>query len=75
MDDYSSFGFKLEFMRPIYKPIPGGVMPTKHSILKYGMERIFNRIEEKELLEIQDMRLRLCLTQRWPSLLIRGITQ
>lgn len=38
-----------------------------------GLERIYNRVQDKELLEMQDMRQCLSMHQPWASLLVAGI--
>ncbi|KAH8303357.1 hypothetical protein KR059_008853 [Drosophila kikkawai] len=38
-----------------------------------GLEQIYNRVQDKELLEMQDMRQCLSMHQPWASLLVAGI--
>ncbi|XP_032597186.1 activating signal cointegrator 1 isoform X2 [Drosophila grimshawi] len=38
-----------------------------------GLERIYNRVQDKELLEMQDMRQCLSMHQPWASLLVAGL--
>lgn len=38
-----------------------------------GLERVYNRVQDKELLEMQDMRQCLSMHQPWASLLVAGI--
>ncbi|KAH8387137.1 hypothetical protein KR093_005053 [Drosophila rubida] len=38
-----------------------------------GLERVYNRVQDKELLELQDMRQCLSMHQPWASLLVAGI--
>lgn len=46
-------------------------MPTP--IISDQLERIYNRVQDKELLEMQDMRQCLSMHQPWASLLVAGI--
>ncbi|ALC49402.1 CG11710 [Drosophila busckii] len=38
-----------------------------------GLERVYNRVQDKELLEMQDMRQCLSMHQPWASMLVAGI--
>uniref|UniRef100_A0A1A9VZM3 ASCH domain-containing protein n=1 Tax=Glossina brevipalpis TaxID=37001 RepID=A0A1A9VZM3_9MUSC len=68
-----SFDPKLEFTRPIYNLPRDEMMQSKNNVVNDGLERIYNRVQDKELMEMQDMRLCLSLHQPWASLLAAGI--
>lgn len=57
---------------PVYRPSKeqkDWPAPPTHD----GLERVYNRVQDKELLEMQDMRQCLSMHQPWASLLVAGI--
>lgn len=57
---------------PVYRPSKEQKewpAPPTHD----GLERVYNRVQDKELLEMQDMRQCLSMHQPWASLLVAGI--
>lgn len=63
----------LETDRPIYRATAESKAKDKAGSLNDGLERIYNRVQDKELLEMQDMRQCLSMHQPWASLLVVGI--
>lgn len=62
----------MDAPRPIYRPTAEEKARTKDNS-NDGLERCYNRVQDKELLEMQDMRRCLSMHQPWASLLVYGI--
>ncbi|XP_055382508.1 activating signal cointegrator 1 [Condylostylus longicornis] len=58
---------------PIYVPTNNSKSLEKDTERTYGFDGVYNRVQDKELLEIQDMRNCLSMHQPWASLLVMGI--
>lgn len=63
----------IDAARPIYRPSAEEKAKSKGPTLNDGLERIYNRVQDKELMEMQDMRQCLSMHQPWASLLVAGI--
>lgn len=60
-------------IRPIYTELDTKNVYQPGSIFHDGLERKYNRVQDKELLEMQDMRQCLSMHQPFASLLVNGI--
>ncbi|XP_030381627.1 activating signal cointegrator 1 [Scaptodrosophila lebanonensis] len=58
---------------PLFKPNKAAMNNLPAQQTHDGLERIYNRVQDKELLEMQDMRQCLSMHQPWASLLVAGI--
>ncbi|XP_017073700.1 activating signal cointegrator 1 [Drosophila eugracilis] len=58
---------------PVYKASKESKSWPAPTAASDGLERIYNRVQDKELLEMQDMRQCLSMHQPWASLLVAGI--
>lgn len=75
-DKFDNNGYldpNMEAVRPIYRPSAEEKAKSKGPTLNDGLERIYNRVQDKELMEMQDMRQCLSMHQPWASLLVAGI--
>lgn len=72
-DDAGDADPNIEGMRPLYRPSAEERARNKGPIINDGLERIYNRVQDKELLEMQDLRQCLSMHQPWASLLVAGI--
>ena len=63
----------IDAARPIYRPSAEEKIKSKGPTLNDGLERVYNRVQDKELMEMQDMRQCLSMHQPWASLLVAGI--
>lgn len=61
--------------RPRYRPTAEekARYKSQSEIQNDGLERIYNRVQDRQLLEMQDMRKCLSLHQPWASLIMAGI--
>lgn len=60
----------LDAARPIYRPSADEKIKSKAPTVNDGLERIYNRVQDKELMEMQDIRQCLSMHQPWASLLV-----
>lgn len=72
-DDAGDADPNIEGMRPLYRPSAEERARNKGPTINDGLERIYNRVQDKELLEMQDLRQCLSMHQPWASLLVAGI--
>lgn len=63
----------IDTERPMYRPSTEEKIKSKGVTLNDGLERVYNRVQDKELMEMQDMRQCLSMHQPWASLLVAGI--
>ncbi|KAH8291630.1 hypothetical protein KR018_007852 [Drosophila ironensis] len=56
---------------PVYRP--SDEAKNSPAPVGDGLERIYNRVQDRELMEMQDMRQCLSMHQPWASLLVAGI--
>lgn len=63
----------MEGIRPMYRASAEEKARNKGPVTNDGLERIYNRVQDKELMEMQDMRQCLSMHQPWASLLVAGI--
>ncbi|XP_011292639.2 activating signal cointegrator 1 [Musca domestica] len=72
-DDGGDVDPNLDGLRPMYRPSAEERARSKGQTMNDGLERIYNRVQDKELLEMQDLRQCLSMHQPWASLLVAGI--
>ncbi|XP_013108761.2 activating signal cointegrator 1 [Stomoxys calcitrans] len=73
-DDNGDVDPNMDGIRPLYRPSAEERARNKaSSVVNDGLERVYNRVQDKELLEMQDLRQCLSMHQPWASLLVAGI--
>ncbi|EDW81876.1 uncharacterized protein Dwil_GK25493 [Drosophila willistoni] len=63
----------LDMAKPLVYRANKDFKTSMATISNDGLERVYNRVQDKELMEMQDMRQCLSMHQPWASLLIAGI--